>query len=224
MRVPEAFFMPETFVFLKQLKRNNNREWFAKNKPRYEECVQKPALAFISAFAPHLYEISPHFVADARPTRGSLFRIYRDTRFSHDKRPYKTQVGMHFFHGKGKDAHAPGFYLHIEPGQCFAGAGIWHPDNRALTKIRTAIVERPDEWSKARGKLSEMGEKLKKPPRGFDPEHPFVEDLKRKDFVSSVALEDDHICSGRFLRDFVAECRKMAPLVEFTAKAMGLKF
>lgn len=102
-----AFFTPEVFVFLKQLKRNNDRDWFARNKTRYEECVVKPALAFISEFAPHLYDISPHFIADARPTRGSLFRIYRDTRFSHDKRPYKTHVGIHFSHAKGKDAHAP---------------------------------------------------------------------------------------------------------------------
>jgi uncharacterized protein (TIGR02453 family) len=222
--VADTFFTPEIFVFLKQLKRNNNREWFVKNKARYQLCVQEPALAFISAFAQHLYTISPQLVADARPTRGSLFRIYRDTRFSHDKRPFKTQVGMHFFHAKGKDAHAPGFYLHIEPGQCFVAAGIWHPDNRGLIKIRTAIVERPEEWSKARGKLSEMGERLKKPPRGFDPNHRHIEDLKRKDFVSSVPLGDDQVCSRRFLADFTAECRKMAPLVEFTTRALGLKF
>lgn len=219
-----SYFTPETFVFLKQLKRNNNREWFAKNKARYEECVMKPALGFIAAFAPHLEKISPHLVADARPTRGSLFRIYRDTRFSHDKRPYKTQVGMHFFHDKGKDAHAPGFYLHIEPGQCFAGGGIWHPDNAALTKIRTAIVRQPEEWAKCRGKLSAMADKLKKPPRGFPPDHRFIEDLKLKSFIGSVQLEDEDVCGSHFLREFTAECKKMAPLVEFTAKALGLKF
>ena len=76
-----AFFTPEIFAFLKQLKRNNDREWFAKNKERFQGCAVKPALTFIDAFAPHLQTISPHFLADARPTRGSLFRIYRDTRF-----------------------------------------------------------------------------------------------------------------------------------------------
>ena len=223
--MPESsFFTPEVFVFLRQLKRNNDRDWFAKNKARYEEYLQKPALAFISAFASQLEEISPHLVADARPTRGSLFRIYRDTRFSHDKRPYKTHVGMHFFHAKGKDAHAPGFYLHIEPGQCFVGGGIWHPDNASLTKIRTAITGDSEAWLKARGKLLRTEDKLKKPPRGFPPDHRFAEDLKLKSFVGTVSLDDDRICSGRFLRDFTKECKKIAPLVEFTTRALGLKF
>ncbi len=223
--VPDtAFFTPEIFVFLKQLKRNNDREWFAKNKDRFQECVVTPALTFIAEFAEHLQELSPHFVADARPTRGSLFRIYRDTRFSHDKKPFKTHIGIRFSHSKGKDAHAPVFYLHLEPGGCFAAAGIWHPDNRALTKIRTAIVNQPDEWKRVRGKLSLEGDKLKKPPRGFDPEHPFIEDLKMKDFVASVPLDEARICSGRFLRDYAAECGKMAPLVAFTTKALGLKY
>jgi len=219
-----ALFTPEIFVFLKQLKRNNDREWFAKNKERYQQCVVTPALEFIDAFAPQLHEMSPHFVADARPTRGSLFRIYRDTRFSHDKKPFKTHIGIHFSHSKGKDAHAPVFYLHLEPGRSFAAAGIWHPDNRALTKIRTAIVSQPEEWKRVRGRLSLEGDRLKKPPRGFDPQHPFIEDLKMKDFVASVPLDEDCICAGKFLRDYAAACRKMAPLVEFTTKALGLTY
>jgi uncharacterized protein (TIGR02453 family) len=218
------FFTPELFVFLKQLKRNNDRDWFAKNKSRYEECVVNPALAFITEFASHLYDISPHFVADARPTRGSLFRIYRDTRFSSDKRPYKTHIGIRFMHSKGKDIHAPIFYLHLEPGGCFAAAGVWHPDNPLLTKIRTAIVNRPEEWEKVRSKLSLEGGKLKNPPRGFDPEHPFVEDLKMKDFVASVVLSEADICGSRFVREYVAACKKMAPLVAFTTQALGLKY
>src|SRR5664280_3493760 len=90
-----AFFSPEVFVFLRQLKRHNDREWFAKNKARYHTSIVEPALSFISGFAPYLGRISPHFVADARPTRSSLFRIYRDTRFSPDGRPFKTHVGIH---------------------------------------------------------------------------------------------------------------------------------
>ena len=115
-----AFFSPDVFVFLRQLKRNNDREWFAKNKARYQSSIVEPALSFIGGFAPQLEKISPFFVADARPTRGSLFRIYRDTRFSPDKRPFKTHVGIHFSHASGKDAHAPVFYLHLEPDNCFA--------------------------------------------------------------------------------------------------------
>ena len=97
-----TFFRPELFEFLRQLRRHNNREWFAKHKVRYQQVIVEPALLFIGSFAPHLAGISPFFVADPRPTRGSLFRIYRDTRFSPDKRPFKTHVGIRFSHGSGR--------------------------------------------------------------------------------------------------------------------------
>src|SRR5271157_4884714 len=194
-----AFFCPELFDFLRQLKRHNNRDWFAKNKQRYLEAVQDPALLFISSFGPHLRRLCPHFVADPRPTRGSLFRIYRDTRFSPDKRPFKTHVGIHFSHASGKDAHAPVFYLHLEPDNCFAAAGIWHPDNRVLTRVRTAIARDAEQWAKVRKKLTLEGSRLSRPPRGFDASHPFIEDLKMKDFVASVALSQDQICSDRLM-------------------------
>ena len=218
-----AFFRPELFDFMRQLKRHNNRDWFAKNKQRYEEVVRDPALLFISSFGPHLHKLSFHFVADPRPSRGSLFRIYRDTRFSPDKRPFKTHVGIRFFHESGKDAHAPVFYLHLEPDSCFAAAGVWHPDNSALTKIRTAIVADPELWAKVRRKLELEGDSLKRPPRGFDPNHPFIKDIRRKDFVASVGLTEAQVCSTRFMRDFVAACRAMVPLVEFTTRALGLQ-
>jgi len=217
-------FTPDLFEFLRRLKKNNNREWFAKNKGRYQQVVVEPALTFINDFAPRLYELSPHFVADARPTRGSLFRIYRDTRFSHDKKPLKTHVGIHFSHSSGKDAYAPVFYLHLEPENCFAAAGIWHPDNRALTRVRSAIVADQDRWATVRKKLELEGDKLSRPPRGFDCQHPFIEDLKMKDFVVSVPFTEDQICSKKFLRDFSSACSKMSPLVEFTTKALGLKY
>jgi uncharacterized protein (TIGR02453 family) len=225
MAMPDtAVFSSEVFTFLRQLKRNNNREWFAKNKARYQACIVEPALSFIGDFAPQLEKISPFFLADARPTRGSLFRIYRDTRFSSDKRPFKTHIGIHFSHASGKDAHAPVFYLHLEPDSCFAAAGIWHPDNQALTKVRTAIVREPEQWAKVRKKLTLEGNSLVRPPRGFDPNHPFIDDIRMKEFVGSVALTDDQICGGKLVRDFAATCRKMSPLVEFTTKALGLKF
>jgi uncharacterized protein (TIGR02453 family) len=219
-----AFFNPDVFTFLRQLKRRNDREWFAKNKARYQQSIVEPALLFIREFAPELEKISPFFIADARPTRGSLFRIYRDTRFSNDKRPFKTHVGIHFSHSSGKDAHAPVFYLHLEPDRCFVAAGIWHPDNRALTKVRTAIVRDAEGWSKVRKKLTLEGDKLSRPPRGFDPTHRFIDDLKMKDFVTSVELTEEQICSDKLMRDFVSACRKMSPLVAFTTKALGLKF
>jgi uncharacterized protein (TIGR02453 family) len=218
-----AFFRPKLLDFLRQLKRHNNRDWFARNKARYEKVVVDPALLFIASFGPHLHRLSPHFVADPRPTRGSLFRIYRDTRFSSDKRPFKTHFGIHFSHARGKDAHAPVFYLHLEPDNCFAASGVWHPDSSVLTRIRMAIVAEPERWAKARRKLELEGDSLMRPPRRFDPNHRFIEDLKRKDFVASVGLTEAQVCGPRFMRDFVAACRTMLPLVEFTTRALGLE-
>src|SRR4051812_13349888 len=114
--VSKAIFGPELFEFLRDLKSHNNREWFAANKERFNADVRDPALTFIASFAPHLARLNPHFSAIPSATRGSLFRIHRDTRFSPDKTPFKTHVGIHFSHEKGKDAHAPVFYLHLEPG------------------------------------------------------------------------------------------------------------
>jgi len=219
-----AAFSPDVFTFLRQLKRNNNREWFAKNKSRYQASIVEPALSFISDFAPQLEKISPFFLADARPTRGSLFRIYRDTRFSSDKRPFKTHIGIHFSHCSGKDTHAPVFYLHLEPDNCFAAAGIWHPDNHALTKVRMAIVRDAEQWAKVRKRLTLEGDRLSRPPRGFDPNHSFIDDLRMKDFVASVALTEEQVCGGKLMRDFASACKKMSPLVEFTTKALELEF
>jgi uncharacterized protein (TIGR02453 family) len=104
-------FGRELIKFLKDLRTNNNREWFQANKRRYEKDVRDPLLRFVTDFGPRLEKISSHFVADARPMGGSLFRIYRDTRFSRDKSPYKTAAALHFRHEKAKDVHAPGFWV-----------------------------------------------------------------------------------------------------------------
>jgi uncharacterized protein (TIGR02453 family) len=150
-----GYFTPELFRFLARLKRNNNREWFLRHKDEYENWVRQPALRFIEDFAVPLRELSAYLVADARPSRGSLFRIYRDTRFSNDKRPYKTHVAMRFSH-RGKDVHSPGFYLHLEADGCFAASGLWHPEPATLLRVRTAMVERADEWRAVRKLLNGM--------------------------------------------------------------------
>lgn len=220
----QAHFSPQLFDFLKRLKRNNRREWFEKHRGEYQGFVLRPAVRFIEDFAPRLYEITPHVVADARPYRGSLFRIYRDTRFSHDKRPYKWHAAMQFSH-PGKDVHSPGFYLHLEPGSCFAAAGLWHPETSTLLKVRNAIVSRADEWRKVRGLINwDDANRLTRPPHGFPCDHEFIEDLKLRDIGTSIEFSDTQVCSPRFLQTFTTACRKMAPLAEFLSKAVGLKF
>jgi uncharacterized protein (TIGR02453 family) len=218
-------FTPELFTFLRALRRHNNRDWFLANKARFESAVRDPFLRFIADFAPHLTRISPRFVADPRPTGGSLFRIYRDVRFSADKSPYKTHAAAHFFHRASKaTGHAPGFYLHLEPGSCFIGGGLWHPDTAMLVRIRDAIVADPAAWKRARRGLTLDGERLSRPPRGYDAKHPFIDDLRRKDFIAGASFTDAQVCRPRFMRDVVGECRRMSPLVQFLTKAVGLKW
>jgi uncharacterized protein (TIGR02453 family) len=226
----QAIFGPELFSFLEDLRANNNREWFAANRDRYEEHLLEPALAFIDAFAPKLEKISPHFRADARPSGGSLFRIYRDTRFSKDKSPYKTNVGISFRHEQAKDAHAPGYYLHIGPGEVFAGAGIWHPDTDAATRIREAIVEEPDRWRRAtRGgafakRLGLGGDSLKRVPPWADKEHPLADDLKRKDFFGSAHLTPSDVVAPGFVDEYARICRAAGPLQQFLCEALEVSY
>ena len=223
-------FTPTTFAFLRALAENNNRDWFQANKERYEEVVREPALQFIRDFAPHLQQISPFFQADDRKSGGSMFRIFRDIRFSKDKSPYKTHTGIQFRHVEGKDAHAPGFYLHLEPRRIFAGVGSWHPAGEALAMIRNRIVKDPNGWKKAitnkafARNFELTGESLKRPPRGYDPDHPLVTDLMRKDFIAVTQLTQKAVTSPEFLEEYARSCRAGAPLMEFLCRAVGAEY
>jgi uncharacterized protein (TIGR02453 family) len=210
------------------LRANNDRDWFAANRDRYDEQLLEPALAFIDAFAPRLEEISPHFRADARPSGGSLFRIYRDTRFSKGKTQYKTNLGIHFRHERAKDAHTPGYYLHIGPGEVFAGGGIWHPDTAAATRIREAIVADPKGWTGATSagafakRLELGGDTLKRVPTWVDPEHELADDLRRKDFFGWAQLSEDDVVAAGFIDEYAQICRAGAPLMAFLCGALDL--
>jgi uncharacterized protein (TIGR02453 family) len=229
-RTRQAVFGPELFSFLEDLRAHNDRDWFAANKHRYEEHLLEPSLEFIAAFAPHLEKISPHFRADARPSGGSLFRIYRDTRFSKDKTPYKTNLGIHFRHERAKDAHAPGYYLHIGPGEVFAGGGIWHPDTQAATQIREAIVAEPDRWRRATRtgafakRLSLGGDSLKRVPSWADAEHRYADDLKRKDFFGWAKLSEADVVAPGFVEEYARVCRAAAPLMRFLCDALDVPY
>jgi len=223
----QGHFSNRTFTFLRDLAKNNSREWFQDNKGRYEKDVKGPALEFIQDFSSPLGKISPHFRADPRPSGGSLFRIHRDVRFSKDKSPYKTYTGIQFRHERRKDAHAPGFYLHLEPGNCFVGLGIWHPDGKTVRKIREHLVEDPKGWKKAvsgagfKRHLQLTGDRLVRHPRGFDPEHPLIEDLMWKDYIAFAKLSQKAITEPGFLKEYVAYCRSGRPLMAFLCEALG---
>jgi uncharacterized protein (TIGR02453 family) len=224
----EPYFTRDALKFLSELRTHNNRDWFQRNKERYEECLRDPVLRFIADLAPGLRKINPHMVADASPTGGSMMRIYRDIRFSKDKSPYKTAVALHFWHDEGKEGGAPAYYMRIEPGGSMVGAGMWRPEPAALKKVRDAIVADGKRWKRVtaagqqRSSCSMIGESLQRVPRGYDPDHPFAEDLRRKDFALSMSLADKEIAGSGLLSLTLANFRKAAPFVEFLSEAVGL--
>lgn len=226
-----AHFAPATFRFLRALARNNRREWFEEHREEWLGRVRDPMLRFVADVALGLPRISAQFLADPRPVGGSMFRIHRDVRFSKDKSPYKTHVAAHFPHLQSDDVHCPGFYLHLEPGEVFFGAGIWRPDTAALRRIRGRIAADPRGWQKVGGEaalaargLAAAGESLKRPPRGFDPAHPCVGDLMRKDFCVASTAGEAEACAPEFLDWFLARCRAAAPYVRWTCEALDLPF
>ena len=226
----DAHFSPGIFEFLSDLRENNNREWFSANKKRYERDVKEPLLRFVEDFDERIEAVSPHFIADPRPVGGSMFRIYRDVRFSKDKTPYKTNAGLQFRHEAGKDVHAPGFYMHIEPGAAFAGGGIWHPDAATLGKIRTAIDTHPTEWVAAKTAPDMLqshevgGDALKRPPKGYDPDHLLMEDLKKKTHFASTRYSENDVTSSDFIDRFTDDCIAISPFIGFLTRAIGLPY
>ena len=224
-------FPRDTVRFLAELAKNNNRPWFQANKARYERSVRAPALAFIEAMAGPLEKVSKHIFANPAPTGGSLLRIYRDTRFSGGKLPYKTNVGIQFRHLRGEDVHAPGLYFHIDPKEFFLACGMWKPDRDALAAIRTRIAEHGEEWRKARNGRTFVkvwggvtGERLKRPPRDFDPDDPFIEDIKLKDFLGVADLPRPEMHSPE-LPDRVARAFAAGTgLMKFLCEALGLPY
>ncbi len=215
---------PELFAFLRELEQNNDREWFKAQKKRYEAEVVDPVTDFIANMVPRVAAISPHIIVDPRPNGGSRFRIYRDTRFSKDKSPYKTHVGCQFRHEAGKDAHAPGFYVHLGPGEVFFGGGVWGPQGEALRQIRQRIVDKPARWEEAVEDLDLRGDQLVRAPKGFDAEHPLIDDLRRKSFFSMQDADEKLATSSKFEDAVDAQFQKVAPLMGFVADAMGVKF
>jgi uncharacterized protein (TIGR02453 family) len=228
--MPGPHFGPALFDFLSELEENNTRDWFQANKPRYERDVKGAALAFIRDFEAPLHAVSPHFQAIPKAVGGSLFRIHRDVRFSKDKSPYKTHTGVHFRHEQAKDAHAPGFYLHLAPGEIFGGFGIWMPPNPALNKIRDAIVARPDAWAAIQRDLAvadmpcDFGEALVRVPRGYPADHPHAEALKRKSHAATAAFEPAQVFEADFIQRYAAACQRAAPLMRFLCEALGVAF
>jgi uncharacterized protein (TIGR02453 family) len=218
-------FSPRLFAFLRELEQHNERTWFNANKDRYERELKEPALAFVEDFGYRLPAAAPYLTANDR----SLFRIYRDTRFSKDKTPYKTHVGIYFRHQRAADGDTPGVYVHLQPRQVFLAAGIWHPGAPALKRIRDALVARPQGWRTAVDavqpdwRLGE-GDPLKRPPAGYPADHPLIDDLKRRSFtIVSPLTQRDATASG-FLDTCELRVTQARPFLQFLSRALGVEY
>ena len=221
-----AHFTRELFDFLFDLDVHNSKQWMDENRDRYEQHVKQPLYEFCDALAEPLHaRVSPHLVSVGRIQGGSVFQIHRDTRFSDDKTPYKRNAGAQFRHDlASRDVHAPGMYLHLEPGNCFMGGGMYRPAVKALTPIRERMVEHPDEWREARDTVLGRGyalggDQLKTSPRGFDGDHELIEDLRRTSIVVTRGFAEDDALADDFLDTFVGWCADAAPVLRFTCAA-----
>jgi uncharacterized protein (TIGR02453 family) len=224
------YFSDKTFTFLRGLARNNNREWFLKHKPDYEAHVRGPFQQLLTDLQPDLAAISPQFRADPRPVGGSLFRIHRDTRFANDKTPYKTHAGARIYHERFREVDSPSFSIHVQPGHCFVGAGLWHPEAQTRRRIRQFIADNPQGWRKAvhsaafRRRFALGGESLQRPPRGYPVDHPLIEDLKRQSFVASTPLADDLVLGPALRRSVASAIAGLAPLVDYLCASLDIDF
>lgn len=233
-------FTPAFFDFFRRLRRHNDSAWFEAHRDAYDDEVLGPSKVFVLAVRRHLEAISPHFVAEPRVRGGSLFRIHTNRRFNPDRPPYKTHAGIQFRHRTGRDVHAPGFYLHLEPtggagtytdgGGCFVGMGMWRPDRETLTAVREAIVADPDGWRTVTrdppftGELRLGGESLKRGPVGFDREHELIDDIKRTDVIAVADLGEAEVLADGFVERFAAICAAGAPFMAWLCDAVGVEF
>lgn len=226
-----AYFSDRSFRFLRALARNNDRTWFQDHKADYEAHVRKPFLALLTDLQAPLREVSEHYRSDPKTVGGSLFRIHRDTRFSNDKAPYKNWQGARLFHERSKEVEAPSFYLHLQPGHCFIGAGLWHPEPETLRRVRQFIVDNPGSWAAAahakpfrkRFDLDDS-EMLVRPPRGFPADFPHLEDLRRKNHVAIRALDDATMTGPKLLPTLAKDLQQLGPFVDYLCAALDLEF
>ena len=216
--------------FLGEIRKNNNRDWFRRNKERYLQDVQEPMLQLVEELQDPLHRLSPHLIVVPKAMGGSLFRIYRDVRFSKDKTPYKSRVAARFPYKKGREASPLGLYLSIDPERCYVAGGSWRPPTPLVQSIRERIAAEPKAWKQAVGGAAFRkmfptglsGEELQRVPRPFAKDHPRADDLRRKDFIVVREIPLKKVTAADFPREILQTYQAMTPLMKFLAKAMQL--
>lgn len=230
----DTTFTPAALRFFSGLRRNNHKVWFEAHRGEYEREVRGPMRALIEEMDVRLARLAPEIVGD--PKR-SMFRIYRDIRFSPDKSPYKTHAACWFFHrdgdrrvGSEAEGGGAGFYFQVAPGESFVGGGIWMPPRSVLNRIRDAIAEDPRGFERVVqsprmrrrfGRLSDDAV-LKRIPRGFAENHPAARWLKYQSFTVGRELTDTQVTSPRLSSVLERDFAVMLPLVRWLNRALGL--
>jgi len=212
-------FPPEMVQFLRGLKRNNRREWFQPRKHLFDQHVKEPMLELVAALNGELAKFAPEFVTEPKK---AVFRIYRDTRFSADKTPYKTHAAASFSRRGDNGLGAGGFYFSIAPEQIEVAGGVYHPMPETMLLVRTHIAGNYAELrrilanKKARQLLGGLqGDELTRAPKGFDPGHPALDLIKKKDWILDATLDPSLATKPRLYREIVDRFRAMAPLIEY---------
>jgi len=217
--VPFSGFPPEMNQFLRALKRNNRREWFQPRKHLYEQHVKEPMLELIAVLNKDLAKYAPEYVTEPKK---ALFRIYRDTRFSADKTPYKTHVAASFSRRGSTGLGTGGFYFSVSQDQVEIAGGIYHPLPETMLAVRRHIAAHHEELrkilsaKKARTLLGNLqGDELTRAPKGFDPAHPGLDLIKKKDWILDISLEAKLANTSKLYEAIAERFRAMAPLIEY---------
>jgi len=226
-----TYFTNKSLAFLRGLARHNDKTWFTAHKHEYETHVREPFQRLLLDLQPALTEISPHFRADPRNVGGSLFRIYRDARFSHDKSPYKPWQGANLFHVRRREVPSPSFYIHLQPENHFVGAGIWHPESDTQRRVRQFIFDNPNTWDTVirnpalrRRFTLDNSETLIRPPRGFPADFAHIEALKHRNWVLTRTVNDNTMTGPRLYQTLVKDLQVLAPFVDYLCAALDLEF
>jgi len=211
-------FTPKTLAFLRALKRNNDREWFKARKDDYEQHVREPMITLLARLADDFRRFAPELVADPKV---SLYRIYRDTRFSADKTPLKTNVAAHF-PNRTMGKRGAGLYLEVAPRWVWCGGGLYMPETSELQAIREHIagthrqLRRIVESREFTGTVGELhGEQLTRVPRGFARDHPAAHYLRFRQFLASREYPADFACDPNFYPEIVKVFRQVVRLVRY---------
>lgn len=220
-----ATISSKTFDFLKKLTKNNNREWFTENKSLYTDS-QENVIAFLDELIKEMAEFDEEL--EKIDGKKALFRIYRDTRFSKDKIPYKTNFGASL--GMGKGSQKGGYYLHMEPGKSFLAGGIYMPESSVLKEVRKEISLYGEDFLKIINQKDfkkhfpelDQDDKLKKIPQGFEKEDPMGEYLKLKNFIVLYHLKDEEILDKNAIKNMTKVFKIMKPFNDFLNTPLSL--